>query len=477
MLGPRRAGSYARARTAKRMLVLLVVTPALCYAQNTAPPRIVFKSLRFDEVWTAADRASHWDDAMKLIPLAPSFTLTLGGQLRWREEFVRGFNLTNASDDYGQSRVLIHADLQGGDARALHGRLFTEFRDAQSYGRDLPGGTRASDADRADLQNIFGDIAYGRSWLRFGRQEVELGRGRLVGVPDWSNTRRSMEGVRAMVIHGAIAVDAFAIRPIVVRLDARNLSDSTTRLNALAIGSAPGAAPFTSSLPAMWQLYWIEQSISTPTTTHRLTAGGRAAWTFGGAPPLGRSYGFESEAAVQRGSAGAQLLRAWFWTTEATTQWRGERSASTLAVGLEQASGDRDPTDRQLEAFNTLYASAHSHGGYADVFGRANAREMHVIATWAPLQTLDLRGAWYRFDRLRLEDGAYTKQNTMLRAASGSRERHTGDELDLSGTVSVRRHLQVIIGHAWVLPGAFLRDTPGGAQQERWDYVGTTLTF
>lgn len=202
MLGPRRAGSYARARTAKRMLVLLVVTPALCYAQNTAtaPPRIVFKSLRFDEVWTAADRASHWDDAMKLIPLAPSLTLTLGGQLRWREEFVRGFNLTNASDDYGQSRVLIHADLQGGDARALHGRLFTEFRDAQSYGRDLPGGTRASDADRADLQNIFGDIAFGRSWLRFGRQEVELGRGRLVGVPDWSNARPPCSADRKSVV-------------------------------------------------------------------------------------------------------------------------------------------------------------------------------------------------------------------------------------------------------------------------------------
>mgnify|MGYP003375529909 CR=1 FL=1 len=52
-------------------------------------------------LWTAAQRTSHWDDAIKAMPVTPdgSVTVTLGGQLRWREELFRGFNLTRQDDD------------------------------------------------------------------------------------------------------------------------------------------------------------------------------------------------------------------------------------------------------------------------------------------------------------------------------------------------------------------------------------------
>ena len=442
-----------------------------------APVRPDFKSLRFDEAWTSASRSPRWDDEIKVIPIAPLLTLTLGGQVRWREEFAQSFNFTNSSDNYGQSRVLIDADLQAGNPRRLHGRVFAEFRDAQSYDRDLVGGTRTNDADRSDMQNLFADVAFAKSYVRYGRQEVVTNRERLVGVPDWSNTRREFEGTRVMLVQGAFAFDALDARPLEVRLAKHDISDTTTRFRVLSVGSAPGAkAPF-KALPATWQAYWYEQLISVATPTRRLTSGARAAWTFGSTSRTGQSYGFESEGAVQRGVTGATALHAWFWTTEATTQWRGVRGAPTLVVGLEEASGDRDATDARLESFNALYAAAHAHGGYADVFGRANARETHVISTWDPIRKMNLRGSWHRYDRLRLEDGVYNKQNTLLRAASGSQQRHAGDEIDLTATLSATRHLKLIAGHAWVLPGAFLRDTPGGAHQERWGFVGTTFTF
>lgn len=441
-----------------------------------APVRPDFKNLRFDEAWTSAARTPHWDDRIKLIPVAPQLTLTLGGQVRWREEFAQSFNFTNASDNYGQSRILLDADLQAGNPRKLHGRVYAEFRDAQSYDRDLVGGTRTNDADRSDMQNLFADVAFARSYVRYGRQEVVSNRERLIGVPDWSNTRRAFEGTRVMLVHGAFAFDALDARPLQVRLASHDISDTTTRFRVLSVGSAPGAKAF-KALPATWQAYWYEQVVSVATPTRRLTSGGRAAWTFGSTAKSGQSFGFESEGAVQRGATGAKALRGWFWTTEATTQWRGVHGAPTLVVGLEEASGDRDAKDTRLEAFNALYAAAHAHGGYADVFGRANARETHVISTWDPVRKVNLRGAWHRYDRLRLEDGVYNKQNTLLRAASGSLARHAGDEIDLTATLNATRHLKVIAGHAWVLPGAFLRDTPGGAHQERWGFVGTTFTF
>ena len=436
-----------------------------------------FKNLRFDEVWTDAMRSRHWDDEIKAIPLAPQVALTIGGQLRWREEFAQNYNFSTPSDNYGQSRVLLSADLHVGDARGVHGRAYGEFRDAQSYNRDLPGGTRQSDADRADYQNLFVDLGYARSFVRYGRQEVVANRERLIGVPDWSNTRRAFQGTRVMLVHGAFAFDALDARPVVIRLNTSDIGDTTTRFRVLAVGSAPGAKALLPGLPVTWQAYWYEQVVTASTPTRRLTTGGRVAWTFGGSAKTSQSYGFDAESAVQSGAVGARQIRAWFWTTEAQTQFRSVRGVPTLVVGLEEASGDRNATDAKLEAFNQLYGAAHGHGGYADVFGRANARETHVISTWDPFRVLNLRAAWYRYDRLRLEDGVYNKQNALLRAASGSTDRHAGDEVDLTSSFSVSRHLKIIAGHAWVLPGAFLVHTPGSARQERWGYAGTTFTF
>ncbi len=446
-------------------------------AASKPTPRPDFKNLRFEEAWLATSRTPQWDDEIKAIPLAPQLRLTVNGQMRWREEFAQSYSFSGVSDNYGQSRVLIGADLQAGRTARFHARLYAEFRDAQSYDRDLPGGTRANDADRSDMQNLFVDIAYARSFVRVGRQEVVTNRERLIGVPDWSNTRREFDGVRVMVVRGGLAFDALDARPLQVKLATHDIGDPTTRFRVLSVGSAPAAKAAWHGLPATWQGYWYEQVVSTATPTRRLTSGARAAWTFGSTTKVGRSYGIESEAAVQRGATGGRALRAWFRTIEAQTQWRGLRGTPTVVIGFEEASGDRDASDLRLESFNSLYAAAHSHGGYADVFGRANAREAHLISTWDPARRVSLRGAWHRYDRLRLEDGVYTKQNVLLRAPSGSRARHAGDEADLTAVVNATRHLRFVVGHAWLLPGAFMRDTPGGAHYGRWGFVGTTFTF
>ena len=460
-------------RAGRALCVLAVyVAPAALYAQ-----RPDYKNLRFDELWRRTDRTSHWDDKIKAIPIAPGVSLTIGGQARWREEFAHAFNLSATSATYGQSRLLLNADLQMGDTRRVHGRVFVELRDAQSYHRTLPGGTRAGDADRSDIQNLFADFSYEKSWVRVGRQEIVMGRERLIGVPDWTNTRRGFEGVRALFVRGALAIDAFDARPVVVRLSAPNIGDTTTRVRAFSLGSAVGAKAALRALPATWQAYWYEQVTSTSTPTRRLTSGARAAWAFNVAAKTGPSVSIETEAAVQRGATGARALHAWFWTAEWQTQWRRVRGMPTIAVGLEEASGDRNASDTRLEMFNTLYAAAHAHGGYADVFGRANEREVRMITTWDATKKVSVRGAWHRYNRLQLADGVYTKQNTVLRAASGSQDRHVGDEIDLSTTMNVSRHLRFTGGQFLVAPGAFLRNTPGGAVQERLSYLGTTFTF
>ncbi len=442
-----------------------------------ATPRPEYRSLRFDEAWLPQHRSTEWGDAIKAIPLASTLTLTLGGQLRWREEFFRDFNLTGASDDHGQSRLQLSADLQLGSRARWHGRLFAEGRDAQSYGRTLPGGARPSDEDRHDIQNLFVDAAYGASFVRYGRQEIALNRERLFGVPDWSNTRRGSQGTRLQLVHRPVVFEAIDARPVSVRQHRANQPDSTQRFRVLSLGSAPGVRRAARALPDVWQGYWVQQTAQTATIeTRRTTSGGRAMWQWG-APQGARRYGLELEGAVQRGASGARDVRAWFRVAEASLQWSSRRGAPSLALGVEEASGDNPATGQTSEAFTALYPAAHAHGGYADVIGRANVREWHAIGTWDPVRVVALRWAWYRFDRLRLDEGIYTKQNAVFRTAAGSPERHAADELDLTGTWRASRHWRVIAGAAVVLPGPYLTETPGGAHTERWGFVGTAFTF
>jgi hypothetical protein len=419
-------------------------------------------------------------DRLKNIPLAGThpLALSIGGQLRWREELYRGFNTLNVNDDNSQSRVLLSADLVAGRKAHGYARVFTEVRDDQSYGRTLPGGARPQDEDRHDVQTLQAEVGRGANFLRVGRQEVALGQQRLIGVADWSNTRRSSEGARLQLVRGKFAFEAVDARPVTVRQFVRNVADTTQRYRTLSLGSAAGAKPLARGLPAVWQAYWYEQAIHpvNGTRTYRLTTGGRVQWTWGASKStLTRS--FEVEAAAQRGTVGAKQIHAWFAIAETQLQWKHVYGAPSLTLGIEQASGENSTTAGTLEAFAVLYPAAHSHGGYADVIGRTNARELHTVSSWDPFAPLNLRLALYRFDRVRLDDAAYTKQSTVFRATGTNRDRHIADELDLSGTWRLDSHWRVVFGGGLVAPGPFLERTVAQSRTERWGFGGVTLVF
>ena len=432
---------------------------------------------------TPAPTAKDWADPLKNIRLVDRWplTLTVGGQARWREEFFRAFNTLPLNDDHSQTRLLLVTDLMAGTRSGAWARAFAEYRDAQSYGRTLPGGVRSNDADRADFQTAYVDVGYRASQLRVGRQEVGLARERLFGAPDWSNTRRSSQGARLQLVRGRFAVEAVDARPIVVRLTRPNMTDSTQRFRTLSVGSSTGAKPLARGLPPLWQAYWYEQRVrpvNAPAShAYRLTSGGRVQWQWGMAKSSTVNRSLEFEGARQFGTVGTRNISAGFWVVETQWQWKRAHGAPSVAIGVEEASSERAQTTGTLEVFSVLYPAAHQHGGYADVIGRPNVRELHAISQWQPHTSVDLRGAWYHFDRLRLDDGVYTKQNTVFRPAGTSQARHVAEEVDLTGTWRATRHLRVIFGGALVLPGAFLRETLATTETERWGFLGTTYVF
>lgn len=449
-------------------------------AARTTAKVPAYHVLRFEERWSADAAAAVPGGHLKHIPVGPGNRawLTLGGQLRWRGEDVSHFLSTvggDRTDGHGLARALLSADLWV----TPHARAFVEGRDAYGYGRELPGGRRASDHDRWDVQNLFGELRAGGAragaYVRGGRQEYVLGRDRIVGVADWANVRRGIQGVRAGASLRGVTLDAIDGRPVQVRMGAANAGDSTTTFRAATLGGAAG--PVTT-----WQLYLLELAQDSTRFAgisgahRRVTSGGRAEGRLPSFTPA-LALGWELEGAVQRGRLGAQRVDAWFTVAEVSARLARAPWTPTLAFGADAASGDTEADDGTSNTFHQLFPTAHAHGGYADVVGRQNARERRLVLTLAPTRATSLRAAAHAFGRTSAADAVYGKQGTALRAITPSASGSLGREVDVTGQWQVGRHLRLLGGWAHFEPGAWFRETAGGAHAVDWGFLGTTFTF
>jgi hypothetical protein len=465
-------------RQQRLALAAIGLAPAVLCAQSSST-RPDFSPIRFEE-----KPATHAvDDIPKHITiLAHDLAwLSLGASVRWREEFNHDYQFSADSANQGQfsvSRTLINGDLHIGRATSAYLRGFAEFRDAQGFNRNLPGGVRTTEEDRHDWQNAFVETGWSSILaIRFGRQDVALGKERLVGISDWTNSRRSFQGLRVLTSVGGLAVDLLDARVMIVRSNLPNRPDSTTRFRYAAIGSAHDAAAARTLRPMAWQIYILQNDAVLGARNARSTYGARAQWK---APIFGQSgaqLSYDFEGAVQRGRQDVRDVRAWFVANDVQLTFRKAPWAPTVIVGYDRASGDKDAADGHAETFTALYASAHSYGGIADVFGRGNLAEVRTGASVEPTAWLGVQLVSRAFSRVELGDGVYSKQNARFRAPSNSTARNVGTETDLAANVKIGRHLRVQGGLAEIDPGAFLRLTPGGAHAQHFAFVGSTLTY
>src|SRR5436190_10308247 len=220
---------------------LVLFVSGVCQAQATAPPANSpppYTLSRFDEDYRylrdpAEGTERDFFDPIKYIKFNDKgdIYLSLGGQVRYRYEYFNDFNFgagPQDDDGYHLIRMLAHADLHLGE----NFRLFVQGKSALIEDRD--GGPRAVDADEIDIQQAFGEFDFrfnadrDRAMIRAGRQDLIYGAQRLIGVSDWTNVRRTFDGVRGSVGIGNQTIDLFWVRPVLVHKESLNPSDDDT---------------------------------------------------------------------------------------------------------------------------------------------------------------------------------------------------------------------------------------------------------
>jgi len=434
-----------------RRLMLPLVVPVLSFA---AGPRLGAQA----PPATRVAKGRHVD-----LDSAGDVWIGFSGQLRTRAESWTNFNFgtpatANANDTFVLNRVLLGADLHAGH----HVRVFVQGKSSTSSDRALLGGRRVTDVDEADVQQAFGELdasrlAGGTLSVRVGRQDITLGRERLVSTADWANTRRTFQGALGSITTATASLTALWARPVLVEKYALNSADSATSIYGLY------ATQRLQALDAGLDAYWLrlerDGAAFNGTTGHeaRHTLGARV-WG-----PLRPSAGFDfdAEGAGQFGTiADTKRIHAAFFAGQLgynVPRWR----ASRFYLGADYGSGDGAPGGN-VGTFNALFPNPHGYLGFIDVIGRQNALDLSAGASttrlWAALTgQVDV----HRFTRASASDGIYNKLGAPL-ARTGTLSRlptGVGTELDLTLRYPVDQYLLLSSGASAFWPGPFIEQS------------------
>jgi hypothetical protein len=470
----------------RTVLIGCAIMSAAC-AEDTVPMPMAppaHTQLRYDEDYSflqdPAERRD-WIDRFKYIPLDQGGDeyLTLGGQVRDRYEDFRNNTFGQGPQDpngYNLLRVMLDTDLHLGP----HLRVFAEGISATEQGR--VGGPRPSDVNHSDLYQAFVDVtvplaADKKFNLRAGRQVIVFGAQRLIGVSDFTNVRRTFDGVRGTLTMPNNALDVFYARPVQVLPNSADRDVPGTRLaGAYDTWTIPGAWAKAKAKLDLYALY-VERS----QITFNQTTGGESRYTFGTrfiSNPKPFDYDFEAD--YQAGRFHGQAVQA--FSVAAIGGYALEEAPFTprAFLGLDLASGgDRSHPGN---AFDQLFPSGHDQFGIIDAIGRQNVMDVHPGMTLTLLKNkpgirqLTLLAQYRQFWRESNQDAVYTSSGTVLRAGGGSNARAIGGEVDTQVNWQLDRHFAAYAGYCHFYHGAFIAAT-GPANDIDFVYSALTVTF
>ena len=385
--------------------------------------------------------------------------VVLGGQLRERVEGWRGFDFgvpdTAPHDDvFALTRVRLSADLHlGGTVR-----LYAEAKSAFATNRRLVGGKRASDVDDPDLHQGYLELSGrplrrgGSTASRIGRQELALGRERLVSALDWSNVRRSFDGISVTRTRGPRTVTAFLVRPVL---------QQKYRFNRWDDHAAFFGAYSTFEGPARenrMDVYWL--GLTRDAATFNGTAGAEQRQTVGvrltgGA---GRRGDYDVETAYQFGRLGGEPISAWMVASQFGRRFGTGTAAPRLYAGFDYASGDK-ASGGSVQTFNQLFPQGHAYFGYIDLVGRQNILDASGGLQWAVRAPFAVQVDGHRFWRASGGDVLYRAAGTPVVRPGTSASKDIGYELDVTLRFPANRHMLASAGYSRFFPGTWVKET------------------
>ncbi len=296
-------------------------------------------------------------DPYRYVEIDEANWLQFGAEARYSAESVKNpaYGMRGVKDDsYFLQRLQVHADGHFLDDSL---RVFAQLQNTESWGKDLVG---VKDQSRTEFQQLFADWNYtadsgAQFYARYGRQEMEFGRGSLISFRDSANVRTAFQGTRLSYRQDGFDLSLFNVRPIV-----NDLYSFDDKPNSK-VRFSGAYATFKPANSWGLDLYLLELR-----TQDRVWAGERGddkrytlgTRLFGEKGNLDWSYEFIK----QTGHIGDANISA--WAVGGDVGYRlSKRPYLRLSLKTELASGDKQPKDGTAGTFDTLFGVNGYYGG------------------------------------------------------------------------------------------------------------------
>ncbi len=462
------------------LVVIVACMPAvLARAEGAKAPERRYLTLRFEEDWswlaTHASAEPDAFDAVKHVPVGESWSFLLGGSTRLRVESDDGKIVPAGvleGDSLQRFRTFLHWELR----HRNDFRWFTEVRYSGTQSTDRPiGGVWEDDPD---VQNFFLEGTIGASTrhpvtIRAGRQELLFGGQKLVSPLDWSNTRRTWDGIAVIARTPRTRTTAFATRPVLKEKHDLDSPSDDVSFTGTTVQIRPKDGHAVEAFA--WMLHdssgkYVSEDAGSSTDVDRLTVGARYEWKAGG-------WSGDVEAAWQSGDAENDDIRAHMASVSAGHQWAKAPGKPRASFGVDLASGDDSPTDGTAGTFDQLFPLGHAYLGHVDVVGRRNIRAARGQFEAWPAKGVKVEAAIHGFWLDQERDALFDAAGAALRRdATGKAGDDVGEELDVMVSWTFRRHHVVALEVARFWGGKFLERT-GGAEDVTWGWLGYEFKF
>lgn len=396
----------------------------------------------------------NWSDFYKRVHI-DDFLLSTGGELRYRFNNFTNRSLSGKNDPFDLTRLRTYGDLWYRDEF----RLFVELIDARTFSQALP--PASTDVTGTDLLNAFvelklADLDGSPVQIRGGRQEIVLGSQRLIASPDFSNTLRTYDGLRAYWHTQKWSVDTFWVRPVVPNPRRFDSADNQRAFSGVYLTHRPN----TSKLIDLYVLNLNDTRAATKGDT--TTFGGRYAGD------VKKRLLYDFEAAAQTGDSNGRTVNAQFGTAGLGWHFADLPGNISFWTYYDYATGTPDPTSRGVNrTFNQLFPAGHTYFGYIDLVGRQNIKDLNFQLESNPEPWLQLRTQYHIFELATTKDALYESSGSAVRRdPTGAAGDDVGSELDLLMNIHITPHQDVLLGYSKLFSGDFLRATgPGNDPQ------------
>ncbi len=451
------------------VLALLNLTPLQVDAQTTARPTIAFH--RWSEDWSVlADPVVPREpfDELKYIPLSTSDTrtyLSLGANVRERLEVNDAqFGIGGGRQDaYFLSRLEAHSDLRV----AGQIQIFLQLQSDVAPGKRDPSPV---DSDRLGIEQAFvalsEPLADGVMTIRIGRQENGFDLQRFLSVRDGPNVRQAYDGATVAYTRGPWRFIALYTDPVQNR-DLRAFDDYSSPH--LSFGLLRIERKFTSSSSLSVYVGRFRRDdarfASASGNERRNLVDVRYTGTGGG-------FDWDAEGMAQNGSIGARAIHA--WATGAIIGRTFDRTALRPRVSLQfdAASGDKNPTDNQLDTFNPLFPSGYyfTTAGYTTY---ANLIHVKAGLSLAPRSNCHLRGGVGSEWRATIADAIYTVPDRPVPNTAGRGGRYVGAYGQLRADYALTSQIALALELVHFSAGPTIVSAGG----HNTDYFGTEVRY